>query len=123
MSKKSRTIKARRAALDRVLEVVKRESDSDLTSYDIACWILYAGDRSDSILMLGEDINTLDPETGDEEIAYAKSATMEDELKEKRALWGDDADAAYDIIDTQERLAKLYDRGYKKPVLKQTDWL
>jgi hypothetical protein len=121
MKKKSRTILSRRRALDRVLAAVKREAGPDLCPYDIACWILYACDRYDSKLFLSGNAEGLHP--GEEEFDYAQTATMEDELKEKRALWNDDSDAVYQLIDTQEMLAKRYDRGYRRPVLRQDDWL
>lgn len=118
---KKRTKKQTREALDRVLAVVKAESDRYLSPYDIACWILYACDKSDALMFLKGEAEGVHP--GDEEEFDAGLATMEDELEEKKNLWLDDSDEAFGIIEDEKQLGRKYDPGYNKPILQQPDML
>lgn len=116
---KKRSKKQLRAALDRVVAVVMEESDRYLCPYDIACWILYACDRSDAMMFASGDAEGIHPGEDDD----PRTLTMEEELSEKEARWRDDSSETFDIIDSQRRLAKRFDRGYRKPILGQQDWL
>jgi hypothetical protein len=124
MAKKSQRIKRRsraeeRAALDRVVALVRSESDRYLSPYEIGLWILYACDRSDAMMFAAGDAEGIHPGEDDD----PRTLTMEEELAEKGDRWHDDADEVYDLIETQKMLGKRYDPGYRKPVLGQDDWL
>lgn len=124
MAKKSQRTKRRsraaeREALDRVVALVRAESDRYLSPYDIACWVLYACDRSDAMMFARGDAEGIHPGEDDD----PRTLTMSDELDEKHDRWADDSSETFDIIETQKMLAKKYDPEYCKPVLGQVDWL
>lgn len=116
---KKRTKKEMRQALDRVVEIVRVESDRYLCPYEFACWILYACDRSDAMMFAREEAKEI-PSGEDED---PRTLTMEDELVEKSDRWIDDASEGFDIIEMQKSLAKRFDPHYRKPILGQLDWL
>lgn len=116
---KKRTKKEMRAALDRVVAVVREESDRYLCPFDIACWILYACDRSDAMMFARGDAEGIHP--GEDE--DPRTLTMEDELVEKHDRWSDDSSETFDIIEAEKSLGRRFDPGYRKPVMNQQDWL
>lgn len=119
---KRRNKKEIRAALDSVVELVRKNSDQYLSPYEIAAWIIYACDRSDAMLFLTGEMDGVHPRE-DESEEENKKWTMEDELVEKKDRWRDDSDDAFYLIETQRLLAQRYDPDYRKPVLGQRDWL
>lgn len=112
---------AAKQALANVLAAAKAASNDEtgLCLYDCVVWLLYACCRADArgLAMDSED-STL-PKSERREL---KKHTPRSEIDDTVDAMNDDHHAAAIIYEDAAALAKVFDPGYAKPILKQPEW-